>query len=46
LGLPGLAVSDVPDGNPIQVLTRFLDEEPTCTGCSHRTPQVTSGAAK
>jgi transposase len=40
LGLPGLAVLDVHDGTPIQVLARFRDEEATCPGCGRRTWQV------
>ena len=40
LGLPGLAVLDVRDGNPIQVLARFREEEATCPRCGRRTWQV------
>lgn len=40
LGLPGLAVLDVGDRDPIRVLARFREEEATCPRCGRRTWQV------
>ena len=40
LGLPGLAVLHVRDGDPIQVWARFREEEATCPRCGRRRPPL------